>query len=179
MCFTFLYLLFYTFSMSTVRPFMSVKIKSHLSAENPKSHNAAHTMFVMFVGHHTKIHNLRFLKSFKWQCLKFKKHLCNKSTWRLEARENLLANPNSQPCLCVSCGRTEAMCSKKWRGLVCWVRDGGDWYETAVRQCSSREKCLTLCSRQTPGSLFMFLLRYLGTGEYPQSFHSHMTYSLV
>ncbi len=45
---------------------------------------------------------------------------------------------------------------------MCWVRDGGDWYETAVGGCSRREECLTPCSRQDLHSLFMLLFQIPG-----------------
>lgn len=65
---------------------------------------------------------------------------------------------------------------KQWRGLVCRVRDGDDWMTAVI---GPQEECLTPCSRQTLRSLFMFLFRYLGTGECFHPFHSLMTYGLA
>lgn len=52
--------------------------------------------------------------------------------------------------LCLSpVGELRQHAVKQRRGLVCRVRDGGDWYESAAGGCSRQEDCLTPCSIQT------------------------------
>lgn len=94
-------------------------------------------------------------------------------------REFMTRSKLSAACLS-PVGEPRQRAVKQWLGLVRWVSDGGECYGTAARGCSPwEEECLTPCSRQTLGSLFMFLLRYLGMADCLHSSHTLMTYGLA